>query len=393
MVAINPDISSHVLEAHIVVSTSDIQKKVPSKIPSLDRYKIDRIHESEPSCIIFAHHSTTNEGIVLKLLIEYADSRYNLATIRERQHCQVEALYWNRIFTPDVYIGLVPIGKLDIDRKRLEIDEIIEYPTLDMLDSGKEYMLLMRPLPTSRRLDFILNEPEDSLEPLLQILIRYIGRIHTNLPALSLQNASRWGSCEWLQTKLAHNMAFLDQILTTSQDDRYQSYSFLKERLPKIFNQYKFQIHFNQRIWRQRIKRCHADIKAQNIWLAPLPVAPKNGHYINEPEKHIFLLDAIDFNPMYSNIDILSDLAMLLTDIQARTKSLPLVNRAIEDYLEITNQQDRGSRLVLAYYLVEKAIVGAAVNILFDNQPDIGLAFLEVAHDRMIDLENQMAKQ
>ena len=96
---------------------------------------------------------------------------------------------------------------------------------------------------------------------------------------------------------------------------------------------------------------------------------------------------------MYSYIDILSDFAMLVTDIHARTKSRELANFMVEEYLRLTHQADKASRLVLAYYLVEKAIIGAAVSILYDNVPDVGLGFLGVASTRMIDLERQASGQ
>ena len=54
---------------------------------------------------------------------------------------------------------------------------------------------------------------------------------------------------------------------------------------------------------------------------------------------------------------------MLVIDFHARTKSLELADWMIENYLELTNEQDKASKIVLAYYLVEKAIIGAAVNI------------------------------
>ncbi|HLX57461.1 MAG TPA: hypothetical protein VKR83_10575 [Ktedonobacteraceae bacterium] len=380
-------------QAFDVLSTSDTHTNVSSKYLALGWYKIDRIHESEPACIIFARHIKTNESIVLKLLIEFKDIRYSLTTVGERQQCQVEALRWNRLFTPSVYIGLVHISEVDLNQKKLEIDEVIKDPAIESLSPDKEYALLMRPLPHSRRLDYLLIEPEESLELLLHILIRYIGRIHIDLSPLSLlpEEAKRWGSCEWLQNKLDHNLVFLDQILAADRYGQYDNYYWLKDSLSQIFKQLEYKQCFNQRVEEQRIKRCHADIKAQNIWLAPfLPDAFHHYRFKKKPEKYIFLLDAIDFNPMYSNIDILSDLAMLLTDIEARTNQLPLVNDLIESYLSFTNQQDRISRLVLAYYLVEKSIVGSAVSILYDNQPIIGQAFLEVANTRMIDLENQM---
>ena len=102
------------------------------------------------------------------------------------------------------------------------------------------------------------------------------------------------------------------------------------------------------------------------------------------------ILDAIDFNPEFYNIDTLSDLAMLVIDIQARTKSPSLADLIVEDYLRDTMQQDEVSRSVLAYYCVEKAIVGAAVSIVDDHLPDLGLAFWKVANLRMGDLRRRM---
>src|SRR5579863_1654022 len=105
-------------QAFDVLSTSDTHTNVSSKYLALGWYKIDRIHVSEPACIIFARHIKTNESIVLKLLIEFKDIRYSLTTVGERQQCQVEALRWNRLFTPSVYIGLVHISEVDLNQKK-----------------------------------------------------------------------------------------------------------------------------------------------------------------------------------------------------------------------------------------------------------------------------------
>jgi hypothetical protein len=52
------------------------------------------------------------------------------------------------------------------------------------------------------------------------------------------------------------------------------------------------------------------------------------------------LLDAIDFNPLFCNIDILSDFAMLVIDVWARTWSATLAHRMIDNYLQLTHQDD-----------------------------------------------------
>ncbi len=58
------------------------------------------------------------------------------------------------------------------------------------------------------------------------------------------------------------------------------------------------------------------------------------------------------------------------------------LNLLMENYLLYTDQQDGPSRAVLAYYLVEKAIVGAAISIVYDDLPDLGLSLLDIASMR-----------
>jgi len=107
----------------------------------------------------------------------------------------------------------------------------------------------------------------------------------------------------------------------------------------------------------------------------------------------MWILDAIDFNPSYSNIDVLSDLAMLVIDVQVRMNTPWLADFMIDEYLSLTEQQDEVSRFVLSYYLIEKAFVGAAISIVYDNAPDLGWAFLEVARmrmERLIEMQNRV---
>jgi hypothetical protein len=124
-------------------------------------------------------------------------------------------------------------------------------------------------------------------------------------------------------------------------------------------------------------------LKAQHIWIA------SQDHWCGqEIWNNVSILDAADFNPSYTNIDVLSDLALLIIDIQARTRSSFLADLLAQNYLQYTDQQDEVSGAVLAYYLVEKAIVGAAISIVYDNLPELGLAFLEAAELRLKCLEN-----
>jgi aminoglycoside phosphotransferase family enzyme len=352
-------------------------------------YRIENIRRSESALLIFVQHVVTNEQFVIKMLREYKDTRYSLETMSKRQECQLEALRWNRLFTPNFYIGLARVYDWEQDQNFITIDEIIERPTRKMLIPGAEYALVMDRLRDDWRLDTLLCEENEELgQCYLQFLTQRVVSIHTELDALPIEDGVYWGGFEQLRRKLVHNLALADPVFKTSEEDQHNSdsglretFCCLKDSLLQVITQGQYQRCFEQRVREKRIKRCHGDLKAPNIWIEPSP-----WHY-REPWKYVWILDAIDFNPSYCNIDILSDLAMLIIDIQVRTKSPVLANLMVEDYLEYTDQMDETARSVLDYYLVEKAFVGAAISIVYDNVPDLGWGYLEVARMRMEDLK------
>ena len=58
-----------------------------------------------------------------------------------------------------------------------------------------------------------------------------------------------------------------------------------------------------------------------------------------------------------------------------------LVNEMIDCYLQKTKQNNEVARGVLDYYVIEKAIVGTGISILYDDKPQLGRAFLKVAEN------------
>ncbi len=386
MLTINPcKVSNDLLQPLVtVLTTSKIGGSSYQK--SVCYYEIEYLQNSESSCVLFVRNERTEERVVIKFLQEYEDTRYHLATVAERQQCQLEALVWNRVFTPNAYLGLVCIGDLDLTRKRIGVGEIIADPFQAMLDPYSEYGLVMRPLAMETRLNYLLNEKDDiSLEPHIQLLINRIVQIHTSLEPLDIQEGSKWGSFKQLQRKLEHNLTLADPVIMASEDHDYTyspelkaAFNSVKNTLLQAFRWHPFQVYFEERVQRQCIKRCHGDLKAPNIWIDLHDYLPDN-----QAERHVAILDAIDFNPMYSTIDVLSDFATLVVDIQIRKNSPSLADYMVEEYLRKTKQQDSVSRFVLAYYLVEKAFISAAISFVYDHLPDLGWASLEVARMRV----------
>lgn len=400
---------------------------VPSKLSFKHRYyEIVEKQQTASASLLFAQHSTTAEHVVIKILNKYEDIRFSLETLEKRQRYQLEALHRNRKFAPGVYIGLAPIVGHSYDPESIVLGKIMENPSKRMLGPNVEYALVMHGLPIDRRLDILLsNEDEISLQTNIRLLAKYVAYMHTELvePPIASENNIKWGSFEQLQKKLEHNLALIDRLLSTNEisqhssskalrdifshvhllglyrrnsgqqvkhysrelkvsDEQKDTLTRLKSNLRKMLKQNAYQRYFEKRIQQQRIKRCHGDLKAPHIWIAPY-----NYSFDTEPWRHVCVIDTIDFNPTYCNIDILSDLAMLILDIQARTKSPLLTNRFIEDYLRLTGQDDEISRSVLAYYLVEKAIMWTAVSIVYDDLPDLGWAFLDIANYFMADVD------
>lgn len=363
-----------------------------------ESYEIENLHQSENAWLLFTRHRETNKHVVMKILRPYKDSRYTLETIKDRQQCQLKAVRWNREFTQGVHIGLAPLCNLTPDQRIINIGKTIKYPTERMLDPKADYVLLMHELRKEQRLDHLLKEGNPlshqntiSHQYYLRILAKYMEYMYSSLARVRLPLASDdgvlWGSADQLRKKLFHNFSLVDPSVMTNEDPNYAKYyrelrntqRLLKDDLLWVFENTGYRRFFEQRRQKRHIRRCHGDLKARNIW-----IDTQKGV---EPWQCVSVLDAVDFNPMYSNIDILSDFAMLVADIEVRTNSSRLADRLVEDYLRFTEQQDEVSRAVLTYYLVEKAFIGAIVNIIYDNLPALGQAFLQVTRERLEDLK------
>ncbi|HEY4383406.1 MAG TPA: hypothetical protein VGN34_02875 [Ktedonobacteraceae bacterium] len=323
---------------------------------------------------------------MLKVLRPRQDTRVALATYASRQACQIEGLSWNTRFTPDVYIGLVPISASEGDQIYVGEELLLSAEEAQgHLSPDTEYALLMRTLPDEQRLDYVLHTTSaDAIPFVLERLVRRIVDMHMyqvlppEEPARFDNSGIERGSYEQIKQKLKHNLAFLDAVIQC--DTRFYSEIChnLMNNLLWLINEPDYQGYFANRLQNRHIKRCHGDLKTPNIWID-----------INKGQAAdygIKILDAIDFNDHYCYIDVLSDFAMLVIDIEFCTHSSQHADSMIEHYLQLTRQNDEPSRRVLNYYLVEKAIINGVVNILYDQQPNRGLAFLQLAKRRMDEL-------
>jgi uncharacterized protein len=360
-------------------------------------YLIEKTRPSASAIIIFARHPHTNKNIVLKVLKEMKDERYDLSTIEKRQQCQMEAWRWNPRFTPDIYLGLAQIRETlkELEQKKQTLKEIAVGPILDnprgpsYLIEKKEYALVMRPLPEDRWLDVLLGarDKEDRTIPwYLPLLVKQISDIHAKVIEESSEESkvNRWGSIEQLREKLRENLALLEKA-STQKPNLSDICHRLQKSLPPVLEMEKYQGLFDKRLKEKHIKHCHGDLKADNIW-----VALDSLQCDEKPEVCVKLLDCIDFNLSFCMIDTLSDIALLVVDIQARTGNPDLANAVIDEYLCISDEDEEAARYLLAYYLVEKAIIGTVNSYIDDKNDVLGTSYTMVVYQRMDELMSKI---
>lgn len=339
-------------------------------------YEIEDTISSESAHIFFTRSKIDGKPVVIKVLRHFEDSRYRQATPEKRRQYQIEALRWNRKFSPAIYRGLAPVIELNKDQGIICIGNALNLRSIKQQASNTEFALLMKPLPGGRSLDKLLQTIGDENELLahLKLLIRYLARLHMKLPRGIDRKEERswWGSIEQLEKKLRGNLEDFERAIEKYPEQEEICIK-LKTALPKILR--KYEGYFIARLERSMIKRCHGDLKSSNIWILP---AGKQCE--RQPGRCVRLIDAIDFNESYYYIDILSDFALLIADIYARTGSIKVAESLIEYYFMLTNQEkDEISRTVLTYYILEKTVVCATNSFLHENQPAFGEAYLASA--------------
>lgn len=369
-------------------------RNTPHHLPYRDCYKIEDMRQSECSWVLFVSHAVTKQVGVLKILKRYEDTRYALDTVQARQQCMREALCINRTFSPPIYRGLARVERLDLQRKQVITGELIEEPASGNIDPTAEYALVMHQIKDDRRLDYLLSDAKRKQKISLlghykQLLLNRIIYMHRHQAEVSRsrEGEPEWGSFEQLRVKLEGNLELLENAFVKSKhglDSYVPWFEEQKSILPRLLRG-GYKHCFADRVQGEHIRHCHGDLKTPNIMIEPRANA-RSGEAVDQ----VWLLDAIDFNASYSNIDTLSDFAMLVVDIEVRIGDCELAREMIKDYLELTRQRGSEARAVLDYYLFEKAIVGAAVSVLDEHSPAFSRIFLDVARKHAASFARQV---
>jgi uncharacterized protein len=249
------------------------------------------------------------------------------STLERRQHYCNEELRLNRRLAPQLYRRVVPITRQN------------GHVLVDGTGTAIEYAVCLKQFPADQELPALIERGDVSTQEALQ-LADTIAQFHLQAPASSGAQAP-----ETTQRMYETVLDNLEQLLAhTSQ----------RGRLPELRRLWDWtragigthESAFEARARTGHIRDCHGDLHAANIVRVDGRLVP---------------FDCIDFDPYLRWIDVMSDVAFLVMDLQSRGRE-DLATVLLNRYLEITGDYE-GVRL-LPFYAVYRALVRAKVDAI-----------------------------
>jgi hypothetical protein len=255
---------------------------------------------------------------------------------KRRLYCE-EELRLNRRLAPSLYLEVVAITGS------------AEAPVLGGEGEPIEYAVKMVQFPQAAQLDRMLAvgrlRPEQ-----LDAFARRVAEFHRQ--AAVAGSDTPFGEPAQVWQPMAENFAQIRERISGA--DALESLSALAQWSEARFTELS-------PLLRQRkaggfIRECHGDMHLRNLaWIDEAPIA----------------FDGIEFNPNLRWIDVVSEIAFLVMDLQDRGEA-PLAQRFLNGYLERSGDYD--GLALLRLYLVYRALVRAKVAAIRLDQPDMGPA-------------------
>ncbi len=314
--------------------------------------------------VIFTRSKRSGLPICLKFWRRTVDEVCDERLIVRSDEYLIEGLAFNEKFAPGVYLGIATVI-VSNDNKHIWRGPLIKHPLKEELINGIRYALVMRTLNTGQRLDYQLVKRKVDVD----FLAHEVAQMHRHLE--QPPDSYIYGRPDRITAKLnLNNDLFLDAMSETFSSG-YKKYVWISGCLKDACDIYS--ALFESRCIGGHIKRCHGDLKVTNLWVRPSPVS----HF----QPKLLALDCIDFKPEFCIIDTLSDVAMLVVDLERLYPQEPeLAKRFLHHYLSDMQENLESVAPLLEYYLTEKAIVCSYVSILFDNkQHELGKKYLQIA--------------
>ena len=254
----------------------------------------------------------------------------DFSTLDKRRHCCEQELLLNRRFAPELYLDLVPITSPPVQIGG-------EGTTLD-------YCVRMAQFDRTQTLDRVTERGELTTAMQRQLGVR-LANFHRQLES-EPRPANRYGSPDSVWAAIQQNFDQVRAHLPASDQNPA-----LLQQLKQIEQWAQQQFEQREPLLRSRraagfIRDCHGDLHLGNIALI---------------DHQVVFFDCIEFNPDFRLIDVISELAFLLMDLEARQQP-QAANRVLNAYLEYSG--DFAGLALLTFYKAYRAMVRAKVTLL-----------------------------
>lgn len=274
----------------------------------------------------------------------------DFTSLEKRQHYCHQELKLNKRLAPDIYLNVVPISYNN------------DLYLFNNESSVVEYAIKMKQFNPNALINKLLTENKITLNHIEKIAHK-VAHFHQQIDIAD--TTKPYGSVEQVHKPIEQNFTILEPILS-DKHDRNTLIS-IENFSDSLFNALK--PVFSNRKQNGFIRECHGDMHLGNIALI---------------EDEILIFDGIEFNDQFRWIDVMSELAFLVMDLEDHHQN-QFATHLLNQYLEITG--DYQGLLVFTYYKLYRAMVRAKVAGLRLSQQSPGSENYE--HD-LLELKNYL---
>lgn len=249
------------------------------------------------------------------------------STLEKRNEQCIEELRLNRRTAPKLYLDVIPIGGSPDKPIIGDREKPIEYAVkMHQFDQGALFSMLL--LTGSLTTEHIID------------LARCVAEFHTSVEIAT--SDSPFGTPEKVFSPIGENFLQIRERVT--EETTLKRLDSLEEKSRERFNTLKSTIQ--KRHDEGYVRECHGDLHLNNITLI---------------DDRPVLFDCIEFNPSLRIIDVMSEIAFLVMDLEENGR-YDFANLFLNTYLAETG--DYGGLALLRFYQCYRAMVRAKVAIL-----------------------------
>ena len=264
----------------------------------------------------------------------------NFSTLSYRKKFCALEVSLNRRTAPQLYIGIEQVIKID---NKISLEPVTDLDKMANSPDIIEYLVKMKQFDPNMVLGRLLNQGylDDAM---ISALTLKVSEFHKLAQPVDL--ASDYGEPEIQLQPMLDNFPSLKSYF--NNDSTQRDLRYLLNWTNQQFSSHKPMLH--QRKQKGFVRACHGDLHLDNITLI-------DGQPV--------LFDGIEFNEYFRWIDVISDLAFLLIDLDFRNQHATSY-KILSQYLSQT--LDYNGLYLLNFYRVYRTMVRAKITALRADQ-------------------------